>query len=182
MSTPVAARASPWPTGRRCTHASIPALHAEYAASVIRKPFCSGLGCSSPWLSASSAIAGRRSQATARSASAVAWLGKAGTVELEGEGSPRVIRRDAVLVRLFDQAAAHRARHGRRTVGHAELLVQVLHVRLHRREPEEELLRDLREALAARDQVQDLLLARRQRRRVVLLAEPDLRDQARGDV
>ena len=29
MSTPVAARASPWPTGRRCTHASIPALHAE---------------------------------------------------------------------------------------------------------------------------------------------------------
>ena len=61
---------------------------------------------------------------------------------------------------LLDQAPAHRGRDCGRPVGHAELLVQVLHVRLDGREAEVELLRDLGQALARCDQVQDLLLPR----------------------
>src|SRR4029079_1769291 len=115
-----------------------------------------------------SAIAGRRSHATARSASAVASPDQAGKV---GRSTG-----------LLDQAPPHRARDSRGAIRDAELLIEVLHVGLHRREAEVELLRDLGQALPRRDQVQDLLLSRGQRGCIRLLAEPDLRDEPRGDV
>jgi hypothetical protein len=72
MSTPVSTSASCWDTGRRYTQASTPALHAENATSATTNAVSVGFGCASPCPSASSAIAGRRSQATTRSASAAA--------------------------------------------------------------------------------------------------------------
>ena len=80
---------------------------------------------------------------------------------------------------LFDQAASHRTRDRGGAIRDSELLVQVLNVRLHRRQPQVQVLRDLGQALAGGDQVQDLLFARRQRRRVMLLAQADLGDEAR---
>ena len=50
----------------------------------------------------------------------------------------------------------------------------MLHVRLHGRQAEIELLGDIGEALPGGNQVQDLLLARSQRGGVVVLAEADL--------
>ena len=113
------------------------------------EPVFSGFGCARPWPSAISAIAGSRSQATTRSDSAVASRCDAAKAE------PRH--------GLFDQAAPHGARNRGGAIRDSELLVQVLNVRLHGRQPQVQVLRDLREALARGDQVQDLLLARRQR-------------------
>ena len=64
--------------GRRCTQTSIPRLQAEKSASATRKPVSLRFGWSIPSPSAIRPIAGRRSQATTRSASAAASAGEAG--------------------------------------------------------------------------------------------------------
>ena len=78
MSTPVNTSASRSDTGRRYTHASTPALHAEKATRATTNAVSFGFGCARPCPRASSAIAGRRSQATTRSASAAASREAAG--------------------------------------------------------------------------------------------------------
>src|SRR6266540_4277445 len=94
-----------------------------------------------------------------------------------GRARPGQTRHD-----LLDEAPAHSGRHRRRAVGHSQLLVEMLDVRLDRRESEVQLLRDLGQALPRRDEVQDLLFALRQRRPVVLLAQTDLRHESRRHI
>src|SRR5262245_16822820 len=169
-STTVAESANVSPTGRACTQTSTPALHTAKSTSATTNAACSAFGFSLPCPSATRAIAGSRSQATMRSDSEIASLE---TPARTGRAKPRC---------LLDQAPPHRDRDGGGAVGNAELVVQVLRVRLHGREPEVELGRDLGEALPRGDQVEDLLLARRQGRRVALPAQADLRDEPGGDV
>src|SRR6188508_1944853 len=159
MSIAVATIANRSPTLRRWTYASTPALQAAKSASMTRNQARSSFGA----MLSPTAIS-----ATARWASAVASPDQAGKV---GRST-----------RLLDQAPPHRARDGRGAIRDAELLVEMLHVGLHRRQAEVELLRDLGQALARRDHVQDLLLARGERRRIRLLAKSDLRDEAGGDI
>ena len=129
------------------------------------EPRLLGFGCARPWPSAISAIAGQPQPGDDS-------LGLRGRFTVRrGEG--RAGRH------LFDQAASHRTRNRGGAVRDAQLLVQVLNVGLHGRQPQVQLLRNLGQALARGDQVEDLLLTRGQRRRVVLLAQPDLRDEAR---
>ena len=72
MSTPVERSESRGLAGRSVTHASRPALQAEKTARTAMKATLSGSGWARLSLSASRPIAGSRSHATSRSASAAA--------------------------------------------------------------------------------------------------------------
>src|SRR5947209_16703141 len=111
--------------------------YTETTATPIRKSLRSSFGCGRVSAATISGIANRRSQATRRSTSASA----AGMISVD-----RLLRPKRTMP-LFDQTAAHRLGGGG-AIGDAELLVEVLDVRLHGRDAEVEILGDVLQALA----------------------------------
>src|SRR5947209_13744309 len=146
--------------------------YTETTATPIRKSLRSSFGCGRVSAATISGIANRRSQATRRSTSASA----AGMISVD-----RLLRPKRTMP-LFDQTAAHRLGDGGGAIGDAELLVEVLDVRLHGRDAEVEILGDVRQALARGDHAENLPLAVGQHRRVAGAAHADRGDEPGGQL